>query len=282
MMNTEREPLTGNPTLVDRKWNRFNVVNLTAYTINLVITYGYGEYFLADLPKVDEVSRKYQTLVTPVGWAFSIWGIIFTTQAIWVLRQLVVPSERNNPMVAAVGFRYCYAVLAQVTWIFAFTFEQITLSTLIIAILCAVLWSIVFTLKKSQSDLGSSSPLITVSSYLLWWFPFTIHAGWITAATTVSLNIELVAQQTLPTIQYTAAVISLVVLFILATTLIIKKFDKTIPLVLAWALLGVFSELQFSQDESISARFSTNQLRLAKYGSIVLSILIVGLTLVFH
>ena len=52
-----------------------NYVNILAFAINVVVTYGIGVGGILDLPTNDELSAKYQTLVTPIGWAFAIWGV---------------------------------------------------------------------------------------------------------------------------------------------------------------------------------------------------------------
>jgi hypothetical protein len=73
-----------------------------AYALNTVVTYDISVAGWWNLPSKGELSLKYQTLVTPVtpvGWAFAIWGIIFAPQFIWVGAQLVVPSLRNHPIV---------------------------------------------------------------------------------------------------------------------------------------------------------------------------------------
>ena len=52
-----------------------NYLNIVAYIVNVVFTYGIGVGGFFNLPTNDELSEKYQTLVTPVGWAFAIWGL---------------------------------------------------------------------------------------------------------------------------------------------------------------------------------------------------------------
>ena len=46
-----------------------NYVNIFAYLINIAVTYGIGVGGFTDLPTNSELSAKYQTLVTPIGWA---------------------------------------------------------------------------------------------------------------------------------------------------------------------------------------------------------------------
>ena len=63
-------------------------MNLLFYIINVVITYGVG--VLGWYGKTNsEVSAEYPTLLTPVGWAFSIWAVIFIAQGVWVGQQFL-------------------------------------------------------------------------------------------------------------------------------------------------------------------------------------------------
>ena len=58
-----------------QKLTAVNYSNIVAYLLNVVVTYGIGVGGILDLPTNDELSAKYQTLVTPIGWTFSIWGV---------------------------------------------------------------------------------------------------------------------------------------------------------------------------------------------------------------
>ena len=65
--------------------NKLNVANVLAYVVNTFVTFisMTGIFGLTN----GEVSAKYQTIITPAGWAFSIWGIIFTGELAFVVAQ---------------------------------------------------------------------------------------------------------------------------------------------------------------------------------------------------
>merc|ERR1719181_542557 len=75
-------------------------VNLGAYVVNTIVTYTSltGVFGATNT----ELSKKYQTLVTPAGWAFSIWGPIFLWEGIFVVAQLF-PSFRESTTVLRVS-----------------------------------------------------------------------------------------------------------------------------------------------------------------------------------
>eukprot|EP00984_Skeletonema_dohrnii_P011428 scaffold4563_cov118-Skeletonema_dohrnii-CCMP3373.AAC.2 len=52
------------------------IINTAAYLLNALETFGYGPFsshFTADQNNAT-ISDKYQTIITPFGFAFSIWG----------------------------------------------------------------------------------------------------------------------------------------------------------------------------------------------------------------
>jgi hypothetical protein len=102
-----------NTTSAASRLNKSNLCNLAAYVLNVAVTFGVGAAGYLGTPSNAELSLKYQTLVTPVGWAFSIWGIIFTLQAIWVLIPFFTSHQHNTAWVTAVEYNYLYVCLAQ-------------------------------------------------------------------------------------------------------------------------------------------------------------------------
>ena len=61
------------------------LLNLAAYLLNTLETFGYGPFSSHFTPTQNNatISDKYQTIITPFGFAFSIWGLIFLMQAIF-------------------------------------------------------------------------------------------------------------------------------------------------------------------------------------------------------
>ena len=88
------------------KVSALNVLNGVAFLINVIFTYGIGVLGIGNLPNNNEVSQSYQTLVTPAGWAFSIWAVIFIMQFIFVVVQFL-PKYCSAPLVVK-GVKYWY------------------------------------------------------------------------------------------------------------------------------------------------------------------------------
>ena len=54
--------------------------------------------------KIGEISDKYPTKITPAGGAFSIWGVIYTIEALFVLYQFWWPQQDEVQLLHGVGF----------------------------------------------------------------------------------------------------------------------------------------------------------------------------------
>jgi hypothetical protein len=248
--------------------NGFNILNLIVYVINVAVTYLIGVAGILGQPTNADLSLKYQTLVTPIGWAFSIWGLIFFSQLVWAIYQIASRKQRNSVFVTAVGNNYAYAVLFQAVWSLSFSYEVIWLSIISISLLLVCLWIIVDRLERIETK-------VTLIEYILWFFPFTIHCGWITAATALNFNVVFVSGGLEYGHQYYGAVCTLILLVVVAATWLLRDTPEyVIPLVLSWACLGIYSELA-DPVEAISDNFDPIQIRYVKDGAILITGLVV-------
>lgn len=232
-----------------------NIANLAAYAGNILLTFGFQS--LTNYPDNGELSAKYQTLVTPAGYAFAIWGIIFLAQLIWTIVQLT-SSYKSNPLVVnnddesgtttGVGYLYVAVCIAQCLWTIVFSIEQIPLS--LVAML-SILISLVMIVERQSSYANT-----TIVEFWLLKFPLDIHCGWIWAASLVNFNVVLVAANTSSQVQTTFAWISLLGA-VPAIAIYYTWFKQvwTIPIVLAWASYAISNELSNPRD-SITAKFA--------------------------
>jgi len=135
-----------------------------------------------------ELSRKYQSLATPAGWAFAIWGLIFLLEAVFTIAQATVPAFRASDEVRRAGPWFIAACCFQAAWSVAFGMEHIVVAQVLIVFILFSLWR---TNAALQGVARHASP--SWARYLVCYLPFTIHFGWLTAASIVSINLTLVA-----------------------------------------------------------------------------------------
>merc|ERR1712232_1101446 len=163
--------------------NKYNILNLIAYLVNCFATFAIGQFGLFNRPSNGEISDKYQTIVTPFGTSFSIWGAIFVWQAVWVVWQFF-PSQRNSEGVTKAGYYYPIMTALQAGWTISFSYEIFWLSLVF-------MYGILATLVAASMSLQTYKK--TIKGYLLWQGPFSIQTGWIMAVAAVNTNVLPVA-----------------------------------------------------------------------------------------
>lgn len=212
-----------------------NILNVLAYIANVAVTYGIGVAGIAGTATNAELSAKYQTLVTPIGTAFAIWGVIFLAQLVFTVAQLFGPYRQAPLVVKGVGYYYIAACLSQIGWTVAFTFEIIWLSLLFMLAILFFLVSILMSQYKAQET-------TIIKDYWLLKFPFAIHAGWIIAASFVNLSVVFVKYEIGPIIQYYTAFATIIVVLLIAALALgyPNRPEYVVPLVLSWASVSVY------------------------------------------
>merc|ERR1719231_1618785 len=115
-----------------------NYVNLLAFIANAAVTYISMTGVFG--PTNSQLSKKYQALVTPAGWAFSIWGPIFILEAVFAIYQMF-GNVRASETVEAIAYPYMWSCFAQIMWTIVFAQEWIGVSLFfMLSILVALMW----------------------------------------------------------------------------------------------------------------------------------------------
>lgn len=182
-----------------------------------------------------EVSDAYQNLFAPAGITFSIWGIIYALLAINILYQWGLfrrEGVENEPLLRKVGILFAVSSLANTAWVFAWHYDQILLSTVLIAFILAMLAAIVLALRDY--------PLTRLEHWLVR-LPFSIYFGWITVATVANVTVWLVSVgwDRLGIPNQVWAVIIVAVAAIIGTVTMLRNRDVAYGLVLLWAFIGI-------------------------------------------
>lgn len=246
---TDVNKSTGNDEVVNTSINRFNILNLLFYIINSIATYCV-QFGWVDLPDNGDLSDKYQTIITPWGLSFSIWGLIFTWQLFWVIWQFL-PSQRNNEGVIRAWYYYPIFTVFQAGWTFSFANEIMWLSLVCMYGILTALVSASMSLQKYKKSW---------KGYLIWQFPFSLQTGWIMCASVLNTNVLPVFYGAAADTRIIVASVSLAVLIVTAFTWLSSyPVDFAIPCVILWALGGVYAELN-DPLPSIPELFSTRQI----------------------
>jgi len=124
------------------------------------------------------ISAKYATVLTPAGYAFSIWTLIYVgLLAFSVYQALPANAARYRPIRSL----YILSCLLNCTWIYFWHREQIAICLAIILLLCGTLIFMRYRLMGFDS---------TGDTWLAK-APFGLYAGWVTAASMVNFLVLL-------------------------------------------------------------------------------------------
>ena len=127
------------------------------------------------------ISDSYPNLFAPAGYAFSIWGLIYLLLGAYVIYQF---RAQNNGIITKVSRIFIINALLNAAWIFAWHYDYIGLSLLIMI-------GLLFTLIKI-ADILRSSALDKAERWLAR-LPFSVYFGWITVATIANATVFLVS-----------------------------------------------------------------------------------------
>ena len=136
---------------------------------------------------VGEVSAKYETLFTPAGYAFAIWGIIYLLLILFVSYQWFAWFKRKEDReLKQTGWWFALGNIANGLWIIAWLNEQMGLSVLLILVLLFSLIQLTIRLRLEIWD----APVRIIA--FVWW-PVCIYLGWVIVATVANISVFLVS-----------------------------------------------------------------------------------------
>jgi hypothetical protein len=130
-----------------------------------------------------DISDAYPNLFAPAGPAFSIWGLIYLLLGGYVLYQFVKKDQKIEDLLKKINPFFIATSLANISWIFAWHYDYIGLSVLIMS-------SLLFFLIKIADILRAEK--FTSIEKLFIWAPFSVYFGWITVAAIANITVFLV------------------------------------------------------------------------------------------
>lgn len=225
-----------------------NWMNLLAYLANAAVVAVLGYTDFLELPSNDEIAKKYQSLVTPAGYAFGIWGLIFVTQFLWAFSQLLPVYRSSDLVVNGVGCNYVLACIAQIAWTGLFAIEEIPYSMVAMVFILIPLFIALIKLSKI--------PTQSIFGYFIMKFPFELHAAWIIVASLVNANVVLVALEFEKNYQIIGAAATLLILALVAC-IFISRQQWVVPIVIVWGCLAIAVELSNPQNVAAVEHFES-------------------------
>jgi len=207
--------------------------NILAFIVVVIVNAVAGGTSTIGGRNTAQVSNAYPTLITPAGYVFSIWGIIYFLLGVFVVYQ-ALPSQQGKSFQSKIGWLFVLISSVNVVWLFLWQFEFLIFSVFVMFLLLASLIGIYVRVGIGKIDAPAREKLAVH-------VPFSVYLGWITVAsianvatTLVSLNwggFGLSAQ--------TWATLIVILVLIITTLVIVTRRDIAYTLVIIWALVGI-------------------------------------------
>jgi hypothetical protein len=174
------------------------------------------------------VSDKYQTRITPAGYAFAIWSLIYLGCLAFAIYQAL---PKNLDRFRGLRRLYIVSCVANCAWLYFWHQEALVVCLVVIAGLLATLALINVKLQKTE----------TVGEFWLAKFPFGLYFGWVTAATILNAAIALVYLN-VRVADSTAVWMGAALLMVagaLGVVVRLRLGNYFYPLAIAWALTAI-------------------------------------------
>ena len=180
-----------------------------------------------------EISDANPTLITPAGYVFSIWGVIYILLGIFVVFQ-ALPSQKEKNYQERIGWLFVLSSLLNIAWLFLWQFEYLSLSVILMFLLLATLIAIYLRLNIGKS-------VVTLRDKLAVHLPFSVYLGWITIASVANVAVTLVSVEWdgFGISQETWAFLIVTIALLITLLVVATRKDLAYGLVVIWALLGI-------------------------------------------
>jgi translocator protein len=207
--------------------------NIVLFIITVVVNSLAGSTTLIGGQNTASVSDNNQNLITPAGYTFAIWGIIYVLLGAFVVYQ-ALPRERNSDFQRKIGWFFVLSSVLNVAWIFAWQTENLVLSVLLI-------FALLFSLIAIYLRLNIGRAKVKTSLRLAVHLPFSVYLGWITIASIANVAVALTAYNwdgfgISPEVW---AVLVVAVALVLTLLMLVIRKDVAFALVAIWALIGI-------------------------------------------
>ena len=245
--------LTQNSTLL--KW-----ANIVAFILMVLVNGLAGSTTILGGKNTAEISDANLTLITPAGYVFSIWGIIYVLLGIFVVVQ-ALSSEKGRNYHGKIGWFFVLSSVFNIIWLFLWQFEYLVFSVILMFMILASLIAIYLRLDVGKSKVGLREKL-TIH------IPFSTYLGWITIASIANVSVTLVSLNWdgFGISQETWATIIVIIALLISILVLVTRKDIAYGLVIIWAFVGI----------SVGQSGNQNIVTLTQAGAIIVLITLVS------
>jgi hypothetical protein len=217
------------------------VLNIVVFVWTVAVNSLAGATTLLNGRTSGQVSDAYPTLITPAGFTFSIWSIIYILLGAFVVYQ-ALPRNRDKPFNGKISFLFILSGLLNMSWLFLWHYGFMTYSVILMFGLLASLIAIYVRLNIGKAKAPFRERICVH-------LPFSVYMGWITVASIANVSVALTfvgwdGGGIDPAIW---AVLVIAVASLITLTAIATRKDVAYSLVIVWALFGIMSKQSSNQ-----------------------------------
>jgi len=239
--------------------------NIVAFVLTVIVNSLAGSTTFIGGVNTASISDSNPTLITPAGFTFSIWGIIYVLLGLFVVFQ-ALPRQREKKYNKQIGWLFVLSSIINIAWLFLWQYSLLAPSLILMFLLLATL-----ILIYTRLDIGKSKA--TFQEKLAVHTPFSVYLGWITIASIANVSVTLVS------VNWDGFGISpelwtaLIIIVALAITLIVlaKRKDIAYSLVIIWALIGIAAKQSGNQNIVMLTEATAIIVLIALLGTILLT-----------
>ena len=165
----------------------FQVFNILGF-ITMVTVNSLANIVRFNNKNTGELSDLYPNLFVPAGITFAVWGFIYLALlgfTIWQAKDLFRRNKTSTSLHQKVGFWFFLSSILNSLWIFAWHYEMLPVSLIIMLLLLITLVIINVSLGIGLYQSGAGEKAFV-------WVPFSAYLGWISIATIANVTALLV------------------------------------------------------------------------------------------
>jgi len=221
------------------------ILNLLSVVLVIVVNY-ISQVVEFNGVTIGEMSRRYDNLFTPAGYAFSIWGIIFLLLLAYCIYQIRIAFARKNTSeaITQTGPWFIIANIMNCIWVIVFAYDFTGLSVLVMLCILFSLLKVVLNTNMERWD----APIGMIA--FIWW-PICMYSGWIAVATIANIAAYLskIGWDGGPLSEVSWTLIMIIVTTLVNLLMIYKRNMREFALVGIWALIAIYTRHRDSYDQ---------------------------------
>ncbi|MBK0381765.1 hypothetical protein I5M32_02230 [Pedobacter sp. SD-b] len=186
-----------------------------------------------------DISDKYATVFTPAGITFAIWGLIYLSLFGFTIYHLIKAYKDNvhseaSQAILKIGNLFIINNIATTFWVFAFTYEYLLVSMILIIIQLITLLMIFIKLNLFDIDKSFYNKLFTQ-------FPLSIYFAWLCVANVANISLYLtsIGWSGFGIPESLWAQIMIIVIALVSFFIVVFKRNVFFGLVAVWSVYGI-------------------------------------------